>query len=121
MWTVFGELGRHHFEFLLRHNFRLISEVNTAFTGDSTEVGKVNLQQVCLDFTGHPAAEHEGFLHPSGSEKLQGVIDHSSVSQRQQSLTSVRRTVGEISELSKKISLVKMSTLNFKHKQRLVA
>lgn len=47
------------------------------------------LQEVLFDFTGHPAAEDERFLHPSGSEELQRVVDHGNVAQRQQSLSAV--------------------------------
>lgn len=41
-----------------------------------------------LDFTGHPAAEDECFLHPGGGEELQRVVDHGNVAQRQQSLSA---------------------------------
>lgn len=41
-----------------------------------------------LDVAGHPTTEHKGLLDSSGGQELQSVVDHGSITERQQSLTS---------------------------------
>ena len=83
MWTVLGEVGRHHLDFLSDTGSGQISVTDT---GTLLTQKQRDLQQMILDLTGHPAAEHEGLLHPGGCEELQRVVDHGNVTQRQQSL-----------------------------------
>lgn len=80
---MLGDDGRHHFDFLPK-----TGRSSRVIGADGGE-GSGHLQEVLFDFTGHPAAEDERFLHPGGSEELQRVVDHGNVAQRQQSLSAI--------------------------------